>query len=138
MRILFFILYCSIFLNGFSQEEKSYEKKPLTKSYQINDELEYVYPRPKFFNFITGIPKNYKTLGQEFVKKENLKWLGLTLASTGILIAGDEILLDEFGGLQNVILVKVLICVEKYAVSEQLYALIFGLQSNELRNLTNQ
>jgi len=95
MRILILILCISFFVNGYSQEEKNKKEKPATQTYQITDELQYVYPRPKFFNFITGIPKNYTNLGKETVKKKNLKWLGLTVITTGILFAGDEIILEE-------------------------------------------
>ncbi|MGB0881810.1 MAG: phosphatase PAP2 family protein [Vicingaceae bacterium] len=96
MRLLFSILFSLLVLVGFSQEEqKKTKSKPATQTYQINDDLQYVYPRPKVFNFITGIPRNYANLGKESVKKNNLKWLGLTVATTGILLAGDEIFLDE-------------------------------------------
>jgi len=94
MRLLLFIFSLFFLVNGYAQEKKK-KGKPDTQTYQINDELQYVYPRPKFFNFITGIPRNYATLGKETVKQQNLKWLGLTVATTGILIAGDEIFLDE-------------------------------------------
>lgn len=96
MRVLLFILCVTFFVNGFSQKEKENKKrKPATQTYQISNELQYVYPRPKFFNFITGIPKNYANLGKETVKKDNLKWLGLTVVTTSVLFAGDEIFLDE-------------------------------------------
>ena len=93
MKFFAFILFVVLALNVFSQKEK--KDKPAEQTYQINDELQYVYPRPKFFNFITGIPKNYANLGKESIKKENLKWLGLTVLTTGILYAGDEKLITE-------------------------------------------
>lgn len=95
MRTVLFIICITCFVNGFSQEDKAVSAKPLTQTYQITSELQYVYPRPKLFNFITGIPKNYGNLGKELVKKQNLKWLGLTVVTTGILFVGDEIFLEE-------------------------------------------
>jgi len=101
MRFLLFIWCLAFALNGFSQEEKKEKIKPATQTYQIRDGLQYVYPRPKVFNFITGLPRNYATLGKELVKKENLKWLGLTAITTGILLAGDEKLLAESQGVRD-------------------------------------
>lgn len=94
MRNSLTILCLLFFVNGFSQDkEKSIKEKPATQTYQINEDLQYVYPRPKVFNFITGIPRNYANIGKEIVKKQNLKWLGLTALTTGILFAADEKLL---------------------------------------------
>ena len=95
MRGLLLILGIICFGYGFSQKAGISDAKPISQTYQINSELQYVYPRPKFFNFITGVPRNYGNLGREFVKKENIKWLGLTMLSSAILIAGDEILIDQ-------------------------------------------
>lgn len=96
MKFFSFILFVVLVVNVYSQKEK-----PSEQTYQINDELEYVYPRPRVFNFITGIPRNYANLGKESVKKENLKWLGLTFVSTGILYAADEKLLAETQNLRD-------------------------------------
>jgi membrane-associated phospholipid phosphatase len=94
MRITALILCLVFVVSGFSQEEKIKEKSA-TQTYQISDDLQYVYPRPKVFNFITGLPRNYANLGKEIVKKQNLKWLGLTAVVTGVLFAGDEKILAE-------------------------------------------
>ena len=71
------------------------------QAYQVSDELYYVYHKPKVFGFITNIPKNYVNLGKAAVKKENLKWFGLTAVSTGLLLKADEHLLDAAENLQN-------------------------------------
>ncbi|MCB0401396.1 MAG: phosphatase PAP2 family protein [Flavobacteriales bacterium] len=83
---------------GASAQEKD---KPAFQTYQISDDMTYTYPRPKLFNFLTGIPKNYANLGKEAVKKENLKWWGLTALTTGMLYAADEELLDYAENLQD-------------------------------------
>jgi membrane-associated phospholipid phosphatase len=90
MRIIALILCLFFFVNGFTQKEKKVKIKPANQTYKINDDLQYVYPRPKVFSFITGLPRNYVNIGKETVKKQNLKWLGLTAVTTGILFAADE------------------------------------------------
>tara|TARA_B100000809_G_scaffold196653_1_gene196162 strand:- start:3332 stop:4294 length:963 start_codon:yes stop_codon:yes gene_type:complete len=95
MRISTLILCLVFVVSGFSQEEEKIKEKPATQMYQISDDLQYVYSRPKVFNFITGLPRNYANLGKEIVKKQNLKWLGLTAVVTGVLFAGDEKILAE-------------------------------------------
>jgi membrane-associated phospholipid phosphatase len=95
MKFIVSILFLIFVVNGFSQEEKKKKDKPATQTYQISDDLQYVYPRPKVFSFITGLPRNYANLGKEIVKKQNLKWLGLTAVVTGTLFAGDEKILSE-------------------------------------------
>ena len=102
MKVLFSILLYSIVVPIYAQQEKAVKQKPLTQTYQISNDLQYVYPRPRFFNFITGVPSNYKNLGKAIVQKENLKWLGLTAFATGVLFAGDEFLLEESERVQDV------------------------------------
>lgn len=90
MKYFLSIIFFLISTVSFSQKNE----KPAEQSYQISDDLTYTYKRPKLFGFITGIPKNYVNLGKEVVKKENLKWWGLTALSTGMLYSADEELLD--------------------------------------------
>jgi len=106
MKLFYLILFIGLAMIGFSQDEVKKKSKPAEQVYQINDELQYVYPRPKFFNFITGIPKNYLNLGRASVKKQNFKWLGLTVATTLVLLQTDERLLDATENLQNLGLEK--------------------------------
>jgi hypothetical protein len=94
MKYFHLILLVAVVFNSYGQNKKQKKEKPATQTYQINSELQYVYPRPKLFNFITGLPKNYVNLGKETVKKKNFKWLGLTLATTMVLYLGDENMLD--------------------------------------------
>ncbi len=102
MKRFIFILCLLFVVNGFSQEDKKKKGKPPTQTYQISEDLQYVYPRPKPFNFITGLPRNYANLGKGIVKKENLKWLGLTVVTTAVLFAGDEELITESHSLRDI------------------------------------
>ena len=102
MKLFSFILILFFAVNASSQDLDSLKiKKRREQVYQINDDLQYVYQRPKFFGFITHIPKNYANLGKASVKKKNLKWLGLTLASTLILFPADEGMLDASQNVRN-------------------------------------
>ena len=102
MKHFYSILFIVVALNSYSQDEKQKKEKPATQTYQINDDVQYVYPRPKLFNFITGFPRNYANLGKGIVKKKNLKWLGLTVASTAILYAADEELIKGAQGVRDI------------------------------------
>lgn len=97
MRYFICILFTCLSFISFAQKKD----KPATQSYQISDELTYTYERPKFFGFITGIPRNYANLGKEAVKKENVKWWGLTALTTGMFYAADEELLAHAERLQE-------------------------------------
>ena len=97
MKYIISVIFLLISMLSFSQKKE----KPAEQSYQISDELTYTYERPKFFGFITGIPKNYANLGKESVKKENLKWWGLTALTTGMLYSADEELLAYAENLQD-------------------------------------
>jgi membrane-associated phospholipid phosphatase len=99
MRYTLFIIALIGVLNCFSQEKK--KNKPAEQSYQVSEEMQYVYPRPKFFGWLTGLPRNYANLGKGIVKKENVKWLGLTAASTVLLLQVDESMLESAQNLQN-------------------------------------
>ena len=102
MRLLVTILLLLSFVSGFSQEEKEKKAKPLTQTYQISEDMQYIYPRPKVFNFLTGLPRNYANLGKGIVKKDNLKWLGLTVVTTAALFAADEKLIAESHGVRDI------------------------------------
>ena len=94
MKFFYLILLFAWVVNGYSQDQSQKKNKPAEQVYQINEELQYIYPRPKLFGFITNIPKNYANLGKESIKKQNFKWLGLTVASTMVLLPMDEGVID--------------------------------------------
>ncbi len=98
MKYIFTILFLLVVSFSFAQKKE----KPAEQSFQISDELTYTYERPKLFEFVTGWPKNYVNLGKEAVKKENLKWWGLTGLTTGMLYAADEELLDYAANLRDI------------------------------------
>lgn len=102
MKFLSFIFLFVFAATNLAQGVDSLKiKKGGEQVYQINDDLQYVYQRPKSFTFITHIPKNYANLGKESIKKENVKWLGLTFASTLILYGADEHMIDASQNIRN-------------------------------------
>lgn len=67
--------------------------------YQINNDLQYGYHKPKLFDLATNIPKNYLDLGRGLKEKKNLAWVGITIAATGMLIPPDQ---DLIGHVENI------------------------------------
>lgn len=63
--------------------------------YQINNDLQYGYTKPKLFDIATNIPKNYLDLGRGLKQKQNLMWVGLTIAATGVLLPADQDLINH-------------------------------------------
>lgn len=61
--------------------------------HQISNEIQYGYKKPRVFDLVTNIPKNYVDLGKGLTKKNNLAWVGLTIATTAILVPPDQELL---------------------------------------------
>lgn len=67
--------------------------------YNINKNLQYEYNKPKLFDLVTNIPKNYIDLGKGLKNKNNLMWIGVTIASTAALLPADQ---DLIGHVQNI------------------------------------
>jgi membrane-associated phospholipid phosphatase len=63
--------------------------------HQINDELQYGYSKPRFFDLFVNIPKNYVDMGKGIATKDGLKLLGITAISTAILLPSDQFLLNN-------------------------------------------
>ncbi len=69
------------------------------QAFVISEEVNYVYSKPKVLDLFTKIPRNIERLGKKIVKKENLKWLGITAVSTLAILPFDQKLLDKAGEL---------------------------------------
>lgn len=102
MKRIIFINIILLFLFVFSpikaQKEK---KKSLEQTFKINNNISYVYKKPKFFDMLKYIPNDLYDLGKFVVKKENLKYTGLALGSTAAILPFDQSLLEgamQLGG----------------------------------------
>jgi membrane-associated phospholipid phosphatase len=85
LRILFLHIFLIATLFTFAQHD-SVE----LQFHRINENIEYGYKKPKFFDLFTNIPKNYVDLGKGLTKKKNLAWVGLAVATTAVLIPPDQ------------------------------------------------
>lgn len=56
----------------------------------ISNDIQYGYHKPKLFDIITNIPRNYVDLGKGLTKKGNLVWIGATAVSTAIIFPTDQ------------------------------------------------
>ena len=79
-----------------SFQEGESPKKATVYSYE--DQL-YIYARPKPFGFVTQIPKTYQGAASEVWNKKSIKAISLMTASTLLLVAFDQQILD---GVQNI------------------------------------
>ena len=94
MKILFTYFFILFTLVAFSQTDTAE-----LQYHQVSEGLLYGYKKPKLFEGITNIPKNYLDLGKGFKSKDNLMWIGITIASTGLLISSDQ---DLIGHAENI------------------------------------
>lgn len=69
------------------------------QTYKINDSTYYHYSKPKFFDMITNIPGDLVGFGNFLVQKENVFWVGASVASTMMIIPFDQDILEGAGQL---------------------------------------
>jgi hypothetical protein len=62
--------------------------------YPITPDLDYGFRRPKSFSFATNFPRNMWIYFNTAFRKRNLSKIGLVVASTGLLLAFDQPLVD--------------------------------------------
>lgn len=90
MRTIFSFLFVFCFNVGFSQLD-SLDRQ----FFQINDELEYVYSKPKVYDLFVNIPKNYADIGKGIFTKNGGKLIGITTALTLAILPLDQDLVDH-------------------------------------------
>ena len=69
--------------------------------FQVSPELSYSYKAPKIWDMFRFIPTDLYELGKFTVQKENLKWDGLALGSTLVILPYDQKLIEDSGKLGN-------------------------------------
>jgi len=98
MKKIFFYFFLVIQLNINGQN--SLKDSTNIQSFKIDENLIYIYKKPKFWDTFKYIPKDYIGFGKYIIQKENLPQVGAAIASTAALIPIDRKLLDnatEFG-----------------------------------------
>lgn len=98
MKNLVFILILIFGINGVLKSQEESRNQNL-QYYDVSDDFQYAYPKPKVFDLFTNIPKNYVDLGKKVVKPNGLKWLGITAIATALILPSDQ---DLLIGVQNV------------------------------------
>jgi len=90
--LLIFILIslCLQRSNGFSQEIPSSEYM----RYRISDDVDYLFAKPKPFDFLANFARDYAEFYDRAFRKENLPEIGLIAGSTALLIVYDQDLID--------------------------------------------
>lgn len=69
------------------------------QTYVLSNGAVYAYKKPKFFDFVTKVPKQVATTFQDFGTKNNLTALGISGAATIALLPADQYLLEEAQGI---------------------------------------
>lgn len=63
--------------------------------FDVGDGITYAYKKPKLIEILKYVPLDVFEFGKFTIQKENLPWVGLTVASTIALIPFDQKLLDN-------------------------------------------
>ncbi len=76
------------------QQELS-KDAPKVQTYTLKDGSVRTYPKPKLFDFVTKLPRNFIDTNKDFVAKDHAYYLGGAVASTLILLPFDQKLIDN-------------------------------------------
>ena len=95
VRNLFFIYF--LILSSAVNAQTVIEKNDTagTMSYSVNSKIKYIYSRPKPFEFIKVIPRDYGSFYKAVFRKDQILNICFIAGSTAILIAYDQTILDE-------------------------------------------
>lgn len=92
MRISKFITFLTFLV--LSTSILAQDKTITIQNFQVSDSLEYGFKKPKFFDMFRYIPRDIAEFGAFTIQNENIKWTGLSLASTAVIIPFDQQLTD--------------------------------------------
>ncbi len=86
-----FLLSCIVFISSHAYSQGSYKPPQL---YKVNDSMALQYPKPKAFNFILQVPKDFVQMHVVLQNKKSVKPLLITIAATGVLLLTDTKIAD--------------------------------------------
>ncbi len=89
MKKLFLLLIFLVVFFSYGQDSIPIQ------TYKIDNNLTYIYKKPKIWDTFKYIPKDYIGFGKYLIQKEHLPQVGIALASTAALIPLDRKLLDN-------------------------------------------
>jgi membrane-associated phospholipid phosphatase len=80
-----------------SQEKDSLraESPPESQIYHLKDGSVRTYPKPRLFDFITKLPRNFIDTNKDFIAKDHAYYLGGAVAGTLLLLPFDQKLIDN-------------------------------------------
>ncbi len=74
------------------------EIKSLIQTYNFEDGSLRSYSKPKFWEMVTRLPKDFMAINRNFVAKDHAYYLGGAIASTALLIPLDQQITDQTRG----------------------------------------
>ena len=89
MKKLFLLLIFLVVFFSYGQDSIPFQ------TYKIDNNITYIYKKPKIWDTFKYIPKDYIGFGKYLIKKEHLTQVGLALTSTAALMPLDRKLLDN-------------------------------------------
>ncbi|MBK1896807.1 phosphatase PAP2 family protein [Chryseobacterium paridis] len=94
-KIRLILLPISIWVSSQNSDSIVLKKKAISQNYTLKDGSVRTYPKPKLFEFITRVPKDFIDTNKDFVAKDHAYYLGGAVAGTLILLPFDQKLIDN-------------------------------------------
>ncbi|ASK29437.1 hypothetical protein CEY12_04670 [Chryseobacterium sp. T16E-39] len=94
-KIRLILLPMSIWISSQKSDSIIIEKPVKSQSYTLKDGSVRTYTKPKLFEFITRVPKDFVDTNKDFVAKDHAYYLGGAVASTLVLLPFDQKLIDN-------------------------------------------
>jgi hypothetical protein len=94
-KIKWVFLPVSLFVNAQMEDSITTGELPKVQIYTLKDGSVRTYPKPRLFDFITKIPKNFIDINKDFVAKDHGYYLAGATVGTLILLPFDQKLIDN-------------------------------------------
>jgi PAP2 superfamily len=99
-KYFFLVFFATFFITHAQQIDSLKTETPIlenkdVQSYKINSDLSFEYKKPRFWEFINRLPKDFGTMGNFVVQKNNLIFGGIAIGSTVALLPVDQKLIDN-------------------------------------------
>ncbi|WP_251040438.1 phosphatase PAP2 family protein [Chryseobacterium sp. ISL-6] len=94
-RIRLILLPISVMVWSQKSDSTIIVNPPKSQNYTLKDGSVRTYSKPKLFEFITRVPKDFIETNKDFVAKDHAYYLGGAVASTLVLLPFDQKLIDN-------------------------------------------
>lgn len=95
MKLILQLLILGLVTSVSAKAQTDSKDSVRTMSYTLNSNTVLVYSRPKSFEFITALPRDYGDFCKDVFRKDQLINIGLIAGSTVLLVAYDQTILDN-------------------------------------------